>query len=452
MRQLLMKQFGVWILAAFGTVWAQDPRTEITKWQDGKQACVSLTFDDSSINQFRIDMPLLNERGLPGTFFIETGNIVGSRYRPAFAGRPIMDIIRQSEKVPTTKENALERTSLLNYLRTVQQVPEISEFNAQRLGRLIRQNDWVELGKTVDGFMANLRRTGKTYAAEGVTRPPSTFPDRTSWDDLRRYAALGHEFANHSITHPFMPALDEANIVYEIEKSNTDILEQLGPRHTFSIEAPYGIDDPRVSKPITTRFPIARNWVLDGFMDGILRGDKRDPRQSTRQYMQWQRGPAATTTVDEMKGWVNTSLETGIWLVLVFHGIEGIGYEALPTEVVRSYFDFIREQQTRVWVATYQDGAKYARERHSSSVVSKRSGDAIEVTVTQTLDPKLYDLPLTAKTTLPADWQVVRFRQGNETRWLPIHREGGETFVLYRIAPNGVAATLERGFNGRRTQ
>ena len=150
MRQLLMKQFGVWILAAFGTVWAQDPRTEITKWQDGKQACVSLTFDDSSINQFRIDMPLLNERGLPGTFFIETGLIEGSRYRPAFVGRPIMDIIRESEKIPTTKENALERTSLLNYLRTVQQVPEIQDFNAQRLGRLIRQNDWAELGKTVD--------------------------------------------------------------------------------------------------------------------------------------------------------------------------------------------------------------------------------------------------------------------------------------------------------------
>jgi hypothetical protein len=185
-------------------------------------------------------------------------------------------------------------------------------------------------------------------------------------------------------------------------------------------------------------------------MDGILRGDKRDPRQTRKEYMQWQRGPAAKTTVDEMKGWVNTSLETGIWLVLVFHGVEGIGYEALPTEIVRSYFDFIREQQTRVWVATYQDGAKYARERHNSTVISKRSGDAIEVTVTQTLDPKRYDLPLTAKTTLPADWQVVRFRQGSETRWLPIHREGGETFVLYRIAPNGVAATLERGFNGRR--
>jgi len=168
--------------------------------------------------------------------------------------------------------------------------------------------------------------------------------------------------------------------------------------------------------------------------------------------MQWQRGPAAKTTVDEMKGWVHTSLESGIWLVFVFHGVEGIGYEALPTEVVRSFFDFIREQLTHVWVATYQDGAKYARERHNSTVTSKTAGDAIAVTVTHTLDPKLYDLALTAKSMIPADWQVVRFRQGSETRWLPIHREAGETFVLYRVQPNGTAATLERGFNGRRNQ
>src|SRR5262247_1169170 len=78
-------------------LWAQEAHTEITKWQNGKQACVSLTFDDSSINQFRVDMPLLNERGLPGTFFIETGIIQGSKYRSAFAGRPIVDIIRESE-------------------------------------------------------------------------------------------------------------------------------------------------------------------------------------------------------------------------------------------------------------------------------------------------------------------------------------------------------------------
>src|SRR5262245_35260600 len=87
---------------------ADPPVTRIMKWQDGKEACISLTFDDSSINQFRIDIPLLNERGMPGTFFIVTNDIQGSKNRPAFVGRPMMEIIRESGRSPTTKDNALE--------------------------------------------------------------------------------------------------------------------------------------------------------------------------------------------------------------------------------------------------------------------------------------------------------------------------------------------------------
>src|SRR5215831_12240623 len=103
---------------------AEPARTEITKWQDGKEACISLTFDDSSINQFRIDIPLLNERGIPGTFFVITGGIQGSKNQPAFVGRPMMDIIRESAQIPTNRGNALERLSLLNHLQTIQHVPE----------------------------------------------------------------------------------------------------------------------------------------------------------------------------------------------------------------------------------------------------------------------------------------------------------------------------------------
>ncbi|MEX2260836.1 MAG: polysaccharide deacetylase family protein [Bryobacteraceae bacterium] len=419
----------------------ETPHTEITKWQDGKQACVSPTFDDSSINQFRIGIPLLNERGLPATFFIVTGNIPGSRYRASFVGRPMMDIIRESASVPTTKENLFERTSLLNHLRTAQRVEEIGEFNAQRLGRLIRDGKFDEAGRAVDGFMAKLHQSGATYAVRERERTR----DRFTWDDFRRFAAQGHEFASHTVTHPYMTALDEANNVYEIEKSIEDIREQMGARHTFSIECPYGIHDERVRPFAESRVPLTRNWVSDDFMDGIMRGDSRDPKSSTREYVQWQRGPHADTPLETMKGWVDTSIEGGVWLVLVFHGIEGIGYEALPTETVRAYFDYIREREGRMWVATFQDGAKYARERMNSKVTARMAGDAIEVSVSHSLDPKLYDLPLTARTAIPADWKVVRFRQGDDVRWVPVHREGGKTFVIYRIAPNGSVARLEKG-------
>src|SRR5918999_528427 len=89
---------------------AQQPHTEITKWQDNKLAAVSITFDDSTINQFRIAVPMLNERKLPATFFVITGEIPGSKNHPTFVGRPIMESIRESATVPTNRQNALERS------------------------------------------------------------------------------------------------------------------------------------------------------------------------------------------------------------------------------------------------------------------------------------------------------------------------------------------------------
>jgi hypothetical protein len=182
-------------------------------------------------------------------------------------------------------------------------------------------------------------------------------------------------------------------------------------------------------------------------MDGILRGDERDPATSTKEYVQWQRGPLTKTPYETMTGWVDKTVNHGLWLVLVFHGIEEIGWEALPTGRLRDYFNYIKQGEDRLWIATFQEAAKYARERMSSTVSSKRAGNSIEITVRHSLDPKLYDLPLTAKTAVPADWSVVHFRQGSEERWLPVYRQGNENYVLYRIIPDGTLARLEPGAN-----
>ena len=457
-KSLFMAAVSTLLVAA--TLCAQSSGSEVTRWQDGKDACVSITFDDSSVNQFRVGIPLLNERGLPGTFFIITGDIDGSKYQPAFIGRPINVILRESEKTPTSKDNMLERSSMLNYLSTVLHVPELKGFRAQNMQRTITRGDVSAFAAVADPLLAKLRQSGATYSNGPLkTGPPLREPGDTSadwpgdkryhltWDEMRRHMAEGHEMANHTITHALLPVMNEANIAYELDMSKKEMLEQLGPKSQFSVEAPFGIDDPRVKDPVASRFPITRNWVLDDFMTGILRGGRTDPTTSTKEYVQWQRGPLAATSLTEMKGWVDTSLDHGIWLVLVIHGIEGVGWEPLTTENLRAYFDYISDRKPRLWVATYQDGAKYARERHASTVVAKPGQDRIEVTVTHSLDKKLYDLPLTVKTRLPADWKLAHFQQGSDTRWLPIHHEGDSTFVLYRVAPNGPPAILEKAAN-----
>jgi len=83
-----------------------------------------------------------------------------------------------------------------------------------------------EAPRIVDGFMAKGRESGPPPGRE---RNPAGF----NWDDFRRFAGQGHEFASHTVTHPYMTALDEANIAYEIEKSIEDIRENLGPRPYF---------------------------------------------------------------------------------------------------------------------------------------------------------------------------------------------------------------------------
>jgi peptidoglycan/xylan/chitin deacetylase (PgdA/CDA1 family) len=45
-------------------------QTEIAKWRYGKNGAVSLTYDDGSINQFRVAVPIMDSFGFPATFFI----------------------------------------------------------------------------------------------------------------------------------------------------------------------------------------------------------------------------------------------------------------------------------------------------------------------------------------------------------------------------------------------
>jgi peptidoglycan/xylan/chitin deacetylase (PgdA/CDA1 family) len=431
------------------SVAGQEPRTEITKWQDGKLAAVSITFDDSTINQFRVALPMLNERGLPATFFVITGEIPGSEYRPTFVGRPIMEIIRESAKIPTNKDNAYERSSMLRYLGEIQRVDIVlKNFRPNSAGGLIEKGQFAEFDKV----LALLRESGETYGVKPVApvrsqedgRPPAIHPGGLTWDEFRQAGKRGHEIGNHLVSHAHTPGLDEANILYEAMKADEDIRAQMGPEHAFSIESSYGIHDARVEKILVPRFPLTRNWVTDEFMDGIMRGDNRDPAAMKKEYVQWQRGPRTATSLNEMTGWIDKSLATGTWLVLVIHGVEGIGYEPIPAERLRAYFDYMKTNANRLWVATFRDAGKYARERMASKVTTKQSGDTIEVTVSHSLDPKLYNLPLTARTSVPAEWTSVRVRQGASTSTVPVQRDASSSYVLYRIAPNGGAARLER--------
>src|SRR5690606_34117412 len=130
--------------------------------------------------------------------------------------------------------------------------------------------------------------------------------DTTTWEQYKAYSAQGHEIASHTVTHPRLAALDEVNLMYELEQSKADLLKFIGPESTFSAEGPYGTENERVMEYAHTVYPALRNRMPEDWLEEINRGSKMTPGQSTKEYVQWQRGPVTRIDIHQMKAWVDT--------------------------------------------------------------------------------------------------------------------------------------------------
>lgn len=409
--------------------------TEITKWKDGKKGAISITLDDGSINQFRQAMPIMNSLDFKGTFYIVTGEIPGSEFQATFLGRPIDEIVKETGTVPINKENFFERASAVRFTG----IEGANNYHTQA-GALYEQGKIEEAYKTIDEAYALARKGSRVTQRSGSA---VSNRDVITWDEIRTFAAQGHEFGNHTVSHPRLAVMDEVNLLYELEKCKEEILKQLGPEHTFSAECPFGTEDERVMEYAYKIHPALRNRMPEPYLEELNRWHKMSPGESNKEYVQWQRGPLSATPMELMKSWVDTLLvHDNVWLVLVFHGVDGIGWEAKPHEELEEYFTYMKERESGLWVATFKDVTKYMRERMTASVNSVNERTKISITLNHTLEKEFYDLPLTLKTYVDPNWKEVNVQQGNNLQIIKSESDERGTYVLYDTAPNGHSVTL----------
>jgi peptidoglycan/xylan/chitin deacetylase (PgdA/CDA1 family) len=413
-------------------------QTEITKWQFGKKAAVSITYDDGSSNQFKYALPVMERLNLPATFFVITGPIIGSYHPGKFIGRSVKDIIAESRTFSTNATNFFERASAAKFLGY-----KGTFAFYDKAASLYDQEKMIQAYAVMDSLYQKVR-SGTMEPGQDVSME---FADEKglSWAQIKEMAAKGYEFASHTVTHAHLAILDSANMLYELQKSKDDVLKNLGVKYTFSAEVPFGIEDKRVMRIAVPVYDALRNWMPDEYMQEINRGYKDQPGISTKEYVQWQRGPLSKTPYGLMKSWVDTSVaHDNIWLVLVFHGVEGLGWEPISTKVLDDYFQYIKRHD-EIWVATFGDAARYMRERMAAKVKSDFSKNEIVVNLNHSLDKQQYDLPLTLKTYVPSPWKKVVVNQSNkQQRVQPQHDKAG-MYILYQASPNAGAVTLSAG-------
>lgn len=404
-------------------------QTTITKWKDDKKGAVSITFDDGNRNQFKYALPILERLQLPATFYIITGPIIGSQYPGKFIGRPVDEIMKETETIPTDSTNYFERASAAKYLNRIGADAYYDKsaiaFEDGKIDKAYKIMDTL-YQKARDGSF----KTGIEYSDEVAQEMG------LSWDSIKVYASKGYEFASHTVTHTHLAVLDTTNINYELYKSKEDIKNHLGDEYTFDAEIPFGIEHPRALKYGFPAYAALRNMMTDSFMFEINRGYKTQPGSSNKEYVQWQRGPLSKTTLEQMKSYIDTVLaHNNIWLVLVFHGINGLGWEALPDSVLENYFQYIKQNENNLWVTTFKDAGKYMRERMHTNIKQNKNNNEISVQLTQTIDDKIYNVPLTLKTYVPANWKYVIATQANFQQRLETQKDKNGNYVLYDATP-----------------
>jgi len=427
-------------LASFlsSQTFAQPGKTEITKWQDGKKTAVSITYDDGSRNQFKVALPIMEQLKLPATFFVITGPIKGSVHPPKFVGRPVDEIIAETATVPTNADNFFERASACLYLGYAGTLPYYNKADA-----LYESGKPEAAWKVMDTLYMKARN--KELSAGKDTSMEMAQEEGLTWTDLKNYAARGYEPASHTVTHAHLAILDTANMGYELKKSKDDILKHLGPKYTFSAEVPFGIEDKRVMKFGFPIYDALRNSMPEPWMEEINRGYKEQPGNSTKEYVQWQRGPLSKTTMDLMKSWVDTSLaHDNIWLVLVFHGIDDIGWEPTPHEKLKQYFEYIKSNENNIWVAPFGDVARYVRERMDAKVKTNKEENKITVNLTHSLDHQTYDLPLTLKTYVSPQWKNVLVKQNGKQQNIVSQKDTNGSYILYKAVPNSGTIAISK--------
>lgn len=406
--------------------------TEIMTWQGAKKGAVSITFDDGSINQFRQAIPILNRLGFKGTFFIITGNIPGSEFRGQFVGRPLQELIAESAVMPTNDANFFERASALAYLG----IPDAVELHTEA-GALFEQGKKQDAYAIVDEGFA----TARVKAVSNALRPSPE--GGITWAEIFEFARQGHEFGNHTVTHPRLAVLDEANLLYELEKGKEELLRRLGSYHTFSAECPYGTENERVMEYALRIHEALRNRMPEPFLEELNRWNDMDPGASDKTYVQWQRGALADTPLDLMKSWIDVVAQNNnVWLVLVFHGVDGVGWEAKPHEELDEYFSYIKDYEDRLWVDTFGNVTRYMRERMNGNVQTRVGDGSITIELTHILDPEMYSLPLTLRTYVDNDWRRVVVHQGTQEMQLVPDKDARGTYVQYQAVPNGGTITI----------
>lgn len=260
-----------------------------------------------------------------------------------------------------------------------------------------------------------------------------TIKDIDDWQHLIDAATNGHEIGSHTIEHQLLPSCNPEKIDSELSQSQAIINQHIGNNSCLTIAYPYC---GQVDSATVCKYYIAAR-ICDNHIEPAtpLHYHAISSFGIGSESSQYKTANSVISVFEQAK-------QKAGWCSLLIHEIDnGNGYSPFPSASLDSTLNYLALHEDHFWVATFADVVKYTYERNLTDIVLLDEDDnEISLAFTNTLDSRLFNVPITIRRPLPAYWQNAEVTQNNNT----VDSFVRDGFIYFNVRPNFGNVTITR--------
>jgi peptidoglycan-N-acetylglucosamine deacetylase len=238
----------------------------------------------------------------------------------------------------------------------------------------------------------------------------------SQWAVIETASAKGHEIGSHTLTHPDLTKQTDDQVTNELLGAK-ELIESHTGKQCVSLAYPFCTVPKR---SITSQF-----YSFARSCNGSL-----VPATPSDFLSVGALGP--DTGMDAASDAVASS---GRWLVWLIHGIDD-DPACCPTssQVLKSNLDYVASSPDKWWIETFGNVCRYIQERDAAVLTVVAENDSgITLRLTDELDDRVYNYPLTLRRPLPNGWATATITQNGA----PIPTRIVNGHLVFDVVPNG---------------
>lgn len=306
---------------------------------------------------------------------------------------------------------------------------------------------------TDDGFWDSVNYYHDLFESLGLTGTVALIPgdidegkdNRGTWKEWREFFSDNiFSVANHTMNHSLANYMNKGKLTEEILEEQINggkkrILEMLPGQKVLGLVLPGNKKDDAGSVIKKAKEQHAGVRLTEGY-NVLPVADEEEL------YAIHYKSIRTAHTSDNMNAWIDTAISKKRWLVEMWHDVRADGEETTSNFTpekrhATAHFQYIANKQADLWVANWDDGIAYVKERlHAKILCLSQTENEIQIIVKDDLDDALFDVALTLNIEMPVGWENVQVVQ-NEQR-IATRVNGG--ILSINVVPDSGIVTIKK--------